>query len=189
MVAVMIKGFEMPRNCCFCSFERNKTCSVNRYPIAELIVHCRTRQEMYAGPAHREAFSRAREELSCPVCYNGNLFTPEDVLAFETVEPGTQSVMLGRGAAGDPALFRRLRGGAAASREELRAFHDTLIEAYRSEYGRLNAMRRMKELWNYLLSRFEETGEARKTMMRTKDTGVFDECVERVFGECPLIDE
>ena len=35
MVAVMIKGFEMPRNCCFCSFERNKTCSVNRYPIAD----------------------------------------------------------------------------------------------------------------------------------------------------------
>ena len=160
-----------------------------RYPIAELIVHCRTRQEMYAGSAHREAFSRAREALSCPLCYNGNLFTPEDVLAFETVEPDTHSVMLGRGAACDPALFRRLRGGGAASREELRAFHRTLSEAYRSEYGRLNAMRRMKELWNYLLSRFGETGEVRKTMMRTKDTDVFDDCVERIFGECPLIDE
>ena len=160
-----------------------------RYPVAELTIHCRTRKEMYAGAVHWEAFSRAREVLSCPLCYNGNLFTPEDVSAFGSVEPGTPAVMLGRGAACDPALFRRLRGGSAATREELRAFHDTLSEAYRSEYGRLNGMRRMKELWNYLLSRFEDTGALRKTMMRTKDTDVFDGCVERVFGECPLKDE
>ena len=160
-----------------------------RYPVAELIIHCRTRQEMYAGEPHREAFSRAREVLSCALCYNGNLFTPEDVSAFGSVEPGTAAVMLGRGAACDPALFRRLRGGSAATREELRAFHDTLSEAYRSEYGRLNAMRRMKELWNYLLSRFADTEAVRKTMMRTKDTDVFDGCVERIFGECPLKDE
>ena len=160
----------------------------SRYPIAELIVHCRTRQEMYSGEPHREAFSRAREVLACPVCYNGNLFTPEDVSAFETVEPGTPAVMLGRGAAGDPALFRRIRGGSPATREELRTFHETLSEEYRAEFGRLNAMRRMKELWNCLLTRFRDTEQLRKTMMRTKDTAVFDECVGQVFAQCPMAD-
>ena len=49
-------------------------------------------------------------------------------------------------------------------------------------------MRRMKELWGYLLHCFEGTDDVRKTMMRTKDTDVFDECVERVFTHCPLAD-
>ena len=53
-----------------------------RYPIAELTVHCRTRAELYAGEVHREAFDRAREVLNTPLCFNGNLFTVEDVAAF-----------------------------------------------------------------------------------------------------------
>ena len=160
----------------------------SRYPIAELIVHCRTREELYGGEPHRGAFSRAREALSVPLCYNGNLFTVEDVRDFEKVEPGAQGVMLGRGAAEDPALFRRLRGGAPCTREELRAFHDTLYEMYTAEYGRLNAMRRMKELWSCLLYRFEDAGEIRRKMMRTKDTGVFDECVAAALDRLALTD-
>ena len=46
----------------------------------------------------------------------------------------------------------------------------------------------MKELWGYLLHCFENTDDVRKTMMRTKDTDVFDECVGRVFTHCPLAD-
>ena len=159
-----------------------------RYPIAELTLHCRTREEMYLGEPHRDAFDRARKALAVPLCYNGNLFTVQDVQALEKVEPGTQAVMPGRGAARDPALFRRLRGGGAATREELRTFHDTLYEMYRSEYGRLNGMRRMKELWTYLLYRFENTDELRKKMMRTKDPAVFDDCVAALFRQGKLAD-
>ena len=160
-----------------------------RYPIAELVLHCRTREEMYAGEPHREAFRRAREVLSCPVCYNGNLFTAQDADAFVRAEPGTEAVMIGRGAACDPALFRRLRGGPPASREELRAFHEALYAVYRAEYGRVNGMRRMKELWNYLLRRFDGAEEVRKRMMRTKDVGVFDECAAEALDRLRLIDE
>lgn len=160
-----------------------------RYPIAELILHCRTAREMYSGTPHREAYALAKETLSCPICYNGDLFTEKDVSDFIKDEPGTDAVMLCRGAACDPALFRKIRGGGPASREELREFHNALYDEYRSAYGRLNGMRRMKELWSYLLHCFENTDDARKTMMRTKDTDVFDECVERVFAQCPLEDE
>ena len=160
-----------------------------RYPAAELILHCRTRSEMYAGEPHRDAFRRAREVLALPLSYNGNLFTTKDASDFEKVEPGASALMFGRGAARDPALFRRLRGGPAASRRELSAFHETLYDAYRSEYGRLNGMRRMKELWSYLLDRFADAGAIRKRMMRTKDTAVFDECVAAAFAELPLADE
>ena len=49
-------------------------------------------------------------------------------------------------------------------------------------------MRRMKELWNCLFDRFEGGEELRKKMMRTKDTGVFEECAATALGRLPLKD-
>ena len=97
--------------------------------------------------------------------------------------------MLGRGAAGDPALFRRLRGGAPASRDELRALHDALYAAYRADYGGVNGMRRMKELWNGLFALFDGGEDVKKRMMRTKDTAVFEACVAEAFDTLRLKDE
>lgn len=161
----------------------------NRYPIAELILHCRTRREMYAGAAHYEAFELALRESRAGVVFNGNLLTAADCAAFCLRYPGQRAVMLGRGAADDPALFRRVKGGPPAGREELSDFHRELYGLYRSEYGGVNGMRRMKELWNYLFSLFDGGEELRKKMMRTKDVGVFEECVERALRSLPLKDE
>lgn len=109
-----------------------------------------------------DAFALATAGSPFPVVYNGDLFTAENIRAFEAAHPETEAVMLGRGAAADPALFRRLRGGAAASREELRQFHEELYEAYRAELGGVNAMQEMKELWHYLSSLFIGADRARQ---------------------------
>ena len=87
--------------------------------------------------------------------------------------------MLGRGAAADPALFRRLRGGAAASHEEL-------YEAYRAELGGVNAMRKMKELWHYLSSLFIGADELAKKIARTKDVCKFNDYVSEALSNLPL---
>lgn len=161
----------------------------NAYPIAELILHCRTAKEMYSGAPHYEALELAARESRAPVCFNGSLFTVEDCAAFSARYPAQERVMLGRGAARDPALFRRLKGGPPASREELGEFHRALYAAYKADYGTLNGMRRMKELWNYLFERFEGGEELRKKMMRTKDVGVFEECTALALSRLPLRDE
>lgn len=161
----------------------------NAYPIAELILHCRTRREMYAGEVHYEAYELACRESRAKLCFNGNLCTASDVRSFEERYGGERPVMLGRGAAEDPALFRRLRGGDPASREEMRRFHDTLYEAYQTDFGRVNGMRRMKELWSYLLRRFEGAEEIRKRMLRTEKTDVFEDCIRAVFDRLALREE
>lgn len=94
--------------------------------------------------------------------------------------------MLGRGAAADPALFRRLRGGAAASREELRQFHEELYEAYRAELGGVNAMRKMKELWHYLATLFIGGDELAKKIARTKDVYKFNDYVSEALSNLLL---
>lgn len=35
MNAVIVTGFKMPKNCCFCSFERRKVCVANMHPITD----------------------------------------------------------------------------------------------------------------------------------------------------------
>ena len=160
----------------------------NKYPICELILHCRTRRELYAGPPHYEAFEQALRESRVPAVFNGGLLTCADCVACEERFPGQRAVMLGRGAAADPALFRRLRGGPPASREELTEFHARLYAAYRAAFGAVNGMRRMKELWSFLFERFVGAEELRRKMMRTKDTGVFEECAGKALRGLPLRD-
>ena len=150
-----------------------------QYGAQELILHPRTRKEMYSGAVHMDAFALAAAGSPFPVVYNGDLFTAEDIRAFEAAHLETEAVMLGRGAAADPALFRRLRGGAAASREEL-------YEAYRAELGGVNAMRKVKELWHYLSALFIGGDELAKKIARTKDVYKFNDYVSEALSNLPL---
>lgn len=157
-----------------------------QYPARELIVHPRTRKEMYTGAVHADAFALAAADSPFPVVYNGDLFTVAGVRALEAEYPNIEAVMLGRGAAADPALFRQLRGGAPATREELRAFHEELYAAYREELGTVNAMRKMKELWHFLAARFENGEVLAKRIARTGDVTKFDYYITEAFRTMPL---
>ena len=85
-----------------------------QYSVQELILHPRTRKEMYSGAVHMDAFALAAAGSPFPVVYNGDLFTAEDIRAFEAAHPETEAVMLGRGAAAAPRAVppsARRRGG------------------------------------------------------------------------------
>lgn len=159
----------------------------NRYPIRELILHPRTRQDMYApGTVHREAWDYALAHSRAEVIYNGDLFTAADAAAFAEAYPGQRAAVFARGGARDPALFRRLKGGSGASREELREFHRELSALYFRDLGPLNGMRRMRELWLCMLDLFENTEKLRKTMARTQDVNVFENAVSAVLRDLPM---
>ncbi len=142
----------------------------NRYPLSELIIHPRVQAELYRGTPHREVFDACVPKARPPLCYNGDLTGAEDCRAFCQGHPAVDRVMVGRGLVGNPALAREVQGGPAATREELRAFHDGLYrsccEAFQSEK---NAMRPMKEIWFYLLSLFEADPAAERALRRCTD--------------------
>ena len=95
----------------------------NRYPIAELIVHPRVQKEFYKGRSHRDVFAWTLGQTQLPLCESGDLFTPRLLLSSPA-----PAAMAGRGLIADPALLRRTRGGAPASRGELLALHDRPFE-------------------------------------------------------------
>lgn len=71
-------------------------------------LHARTRTQMYSGRADWDEIARVAEALDIPVIGNGDVQTPEDVLRMRD-HTGAAGVMIGRGAFGNPWLFRDAR--------------------------------------------------------------------------------
>lgn len=71
-------------------------------------IHGRTREQQYSGHANWNAIGELKAQLSIPVIANGDVNTPEDALEILRVT-GADGVMIGRGAEGNPWLFRAVR--------------------------------------------------------------------------------
>lgn len=77
-----------------------------------LVVHGRTREQMYVPPVHWDRVAAVKQAVGIPVFANGDITSPER--AVEAVrETGCDGVMIGRGALGDPWLFERVNAALA----------------------------------------------------------------------------
>ena len=162
----------------------------NRYPIAQLILHPRVRQDFYRLPARREAFAALYPRIAAPVCYNGDLFTHRDCRAFAQAFPQVDHVMVGRGLMADPALIQRCQGKGGADRARLRAFHDDLYEGYCQAFGsRRSAMLRMKETWFFHIHLFRDSQRHGKALRKARDAVEYEYWVNAIFGDLDLLEE
>lgn len=161
----------------------------DRYPITCLTIHPRVQKQKYRGSVCMDVFAQALAESRNPVCYNGDLRTVEEVRAVEERFPQLTSMMIGRGAVADPALLRKLRGGPAATREELQAFTQDLYQSYQAFYGQVGtAAQRMREVWFYLIHLFADAERLNKRMRRFKAPGEYEAAEAAIFQELPLRD-
>ncbi|MBQ9519831.1 MAG: tRNA-dihydrouridine synthase, partial [Firmicutes bacterium] len=74
---------------------------------AAVTLHGRTREQYYSGKADWDIIARTKEALNkIPLVGNGDIFKPED--AKKMLEyTGCDAVMIGRGAQGNPWIFKR----------------------------------------------------------------------------------
>jgi nifR3 family TIM-barrel protein len=68
-------------------------------------LHARTRTQMFSGQANWDEIARVVEALEIPVIGNGDLQTADDILRMRE-HTGCAGIMVGRGAFGNPWLFR-----------------------------------------------------------------------------------
>ncbi len=75
--------------------------------VAAIAVHGRTREQGYSGTASYEAIRRVKQSVSIPVIGNGDVTDAASALRLREVS-GCDGVMLGRGALGNPWIYREL---------------------------------------------------------------------------------
>lgn len=73
--------------------------------IDAVALHARTREQFYSGKSDWDSIRELKDNVDIPVIGNGDVFTPKDVL--DMIEyTGCDGVMIGRGAFGNPWIFR-----------------------------------------------------------------------------------
>lgn len=134
--------------------------SVNVLEVAKIVeaagakavtIHGRTRSQMYSGQADWRIIAAVKTELKIPVIGNGDIWTPQDA-ARMLAETGCDAVMIGRGALGNPWIFRRtvhylatgelLPEPTAAEKVQMAKRHLDLLLAEKGEYIAVREMRK-----------------------------------------------
>lgn len=118
--------------------------------IAAIAVHGRTREQFYTGEADWEIIGQVKKNVGIPVIGNGDIRTPYDAERMMS-ETGCNGIMVGRGAQGNPWLFRQiihylltgeiLPPPDVRERFSLLLRHLDMLTAYKGEYIGIREMR------------------------------------------------
>lgn len=114
-------------------------------------VHGRTREQYYSGKADWDIIRQVKEAVRIPVIGNGDVVSPETAEAM-LQETGCDGIMIGRGAQGNPWIFRQiLHWMETGEKEEKPAIeeiksmilrHARLLEEYKGTYTGIREMRK-----------------------------------------------
>lgn len=167
----------------------------NQYPVKELILHLRTREEFYKEPVHPEVFRYAAEHSKNPLCYNGDLFRAEDVEKVKKEYPSLASVMIGRGFLRHPGFIRNDSDDTVSVRKadfgtwsdkvwnrKVYQFLCDLEQGYREVMsGETPVLFKMKEIWTHLKVSCPDGEKWFKKIKKVRKLGEYEEIVEEIF--------
>lgn len=160
-----------------------------KYEMEELTIHPRVRKDFYKNSPRIDAFEKAvNANMKTPLCYNGDILEVSDMEKLTKRFPTVDRYMIGRGLFYDPALAGRIKGEFSLSEDEfkkkLRDFHDEIFaEHLRIFSGERDAIFRMKEVWTYLKTCFENGEKNWKKIKKAQDKDNYDLAVRIMFEE------
>lgn len=155
--------------------EMEKLISVyNKYPLDVLIIHPRVRESFYNGEPDMAVFSNAYNVSQNKVCYNGDVSSAEDFNKIASKYAALDSVMIGRGAVCNPAIFREIRGGEKLKSDELVAFSQCLITNYNAVLkSDTFTLHKLKEIWMYAVGNFPQEKKLIKSIKKSNNLSDF----------------
>ncbi|WP_304681441.1 tRNA-dihydrouridine synthase [uncultured Clostridium sp.] len=160
----------------------------NKYPLEELIIHPRTREDFYGNTPNLKIFEEALTLSKHSICYNGDIFTVSNYNDIADKFKEIDKVMLGRGILANPGLIGEIKENKFLTKETLKDFHDELFENYTILLNEdKNAMYRMKELWGYMSHIFTNNKKYYKKIKKAQKAKDYKEAVARLFEEQEII--
>ena len=159
----------------------------NKYPLEELIIHPRIRQDFYKNTPNMEVFKDAIKLSKNPLVYNGDIFSVEDFKKFKSECPSIDTVMLGRGLMANPGLIGEIKEKSIVHKDTLRAFHDEIYARYKEVLsGDKNALYKMKEFWFYMIHSFEDSEKYAKRIRKSKSAAEYEGIIVSLFNELDI---
>lgn len=160
----------------------------NKYPLEELIIHPRTREDFYGNTPNLEVFKDALKLSKHSICYNGDIFTLNSYNKIINEFPEVNKVMLGRGILANPGLIGEIKNNEFANKEIIKMFHDEIFENYTILLNEdKNAMYRMKELWGYMSHIFTNNKKYYKKIKKSQKAIDYKNAVNSLFIEQDII--
>lgn len=152
--------------------------------VAALAIHPRTRAQGYSGKADWGAIRQLKAHVGTrfPIIGNGDVKTPADA-ARMLEETECDYVMVGRGALGNPWVFRQLLGGAPPSPEERR---DVVLKHFKSHcdfHGEFKgAVRNFRKHLGWYAHGLYGAGQFRAASMQLETAAEVEAAIIRFFG-------
>jgi len=161
---------------------------LNRYPLAELIIHPRTGAQMYEGNVDLDRFEQCLNLSKHPVVYNGDIASPDTFRKLRSRFPSVTRFMIGRGLLSDPFLAEAIQFGLSRPYEEkvrvLFAFHNDLLACYAKRLsGPSHLLNKMKEVWTYLGGFLEMSDRLRKRIKKARHMDRYHDAVNAFFDD------
>ncbi len=165
-----------------------------KYLIAELTIHPRFRSDFYSGEPRLDEFAKVLEveeflaehslhsSDNVKICYNGNINSVSDRDRITNQFPIISSIMCGRGALANPALFRELKGGEIMSKEEFISFHDDIYNIYIETVAKeKHFLHKMQEMWTYWNQYFNLDIELMKKLRGVSSISEYTSVINYIF--------
>ena len=135
----------------------------SKYPLYELIIHARVREDFYNGNARIEELSSVLNNdllhLNKNTCisYNGDVWSILDYNQICETFSQANACMIGRGIISRPWLASEIKGDNKTEIDRFKAFNYALVEGYDAIMpGEKNTLFKLKELWVYMIKPFED---------------------------------
>ena len=156
--------------------------------ISEITVHGRTREQQYSGEADWEEIQRVSESVSIPVLGNGDIFSAGQAVSLMK-KYRVAGVMIGRGAMGNPWIFRQIAALSRGEAAEAVSPADRLA-MIRTHYGRMLAwkpkqiaVREMRKHIGWYIHGLRGASRCRAEINRTEEPEAVFRILEELISE------
>jgi len=158
----------------------------NDFPLTELTIHARIGKQLYKGSVYESEFGKLIGKTNANLVYNGDIFSVDDYMHFNTTFYPVKHWMVGRGLLANPFLALEIKNQCRVTDgEKMNIVRQFMVELYQirlqNANGNLSALGRMKELWSYLVWSFDAPLIAWRLIRKTRSLAEYEKAVDEVF--------